>query len=169
MALDAVDLAILRALLERPRVGVREYARSLGLARATVQSRIDRMEESGALISFAPQISLAALGFPVLAVVQVHLRQGSLDTVVQRLQALPYILSAHSTTGDADLVCQVVARDHADLEAAIQEIVAIEGVVRTHSDIALRERVPMRLLPLLQLISKDAKASPRASVRPSPS
>jgi DNA-binding Lrp family transcriptional regulator len=151
VALDSLDLAILRSLLQRPRVGVREHARTLGLARATVQSRLDRMEANGTLVSYEPEVSLAAIGYPVVAFMKIHLRQGTLDNVSERIATLPFVIEAYSTTGDADLICKVVARDHSGLEAAIQDIVAIDGVMRTHSDIALRERVTKRVLPLIEL------------------
>ncbi|WP_431904605.1 AsnC family protein [Amycolatopsis thermoflava] len=35
---EPLDLAVLRLIAEEPRAGVREYARRLGVARATVQS-----------------------------------------------------------------------------------------------------------------------------------
>ena len=47
--LDATDRRILAALDEDPRVPVMVLAQKLGLARGTVQSRLERMSASGAL------------------------------------------------------------------------------------------------------------------------
>lgn len=167
MSLDDVDVALLRALIDHPKAGVREYARSLNLARATVQARIDRLHSTGVISDWSPHLSAAAMGFPVMALVHVHLRQGTLDTVSRQLQAIPQVLEAYSTTGDADMFCRVAARDHQDLEAVIQGIIAIDGVVRTRSDIALSERISPRVLPLVKLLSTDAPESNRTGSRSS--
>lgn len=45
--LDRIDIELCMLLNERPKAGVREYARMLGVARATVSSRIDKLVERG--------------------------------------------------------------------------------------------------------------------------
>jgi DNA-binding Lrp family transcriptional regulator len=150
MQLDALDVALLRLLVEEPRAGAREYARVLGVARGTVQSRIARLERTGVVTSYAARIEPAALGFPVAAFVRLHLAQGKLDDVSERLQRIPELLEAHSTTGDGDMLCRVVARDHQHLEAVVQQLLSVPGVVRTWTEIAMHNRVPYRVLPLLQ-------------------
>jgi hypothetical protein len=49
-----------------------------------------------------------------------------------------------------DLLCQVVARDTAELEELVQTLIAGDGVVRTRSQIALTQRIPRRSLPLVR-------------------
>ena len=65
MTLDDLDRALLLALLERPRVGLREHARTLGVARGTVQARFVRLQEVGVITGFAPRVSPSALGYEV--------------------------------------------------------------------------------------------------------
>jgi DNA-binding Lrp family transcriptional regulator len=149
MSLDRLDLALLRLLVKQPRVGMREYARLLGIARGTVQARIQRLEDSAVVTGYAAAISTKALGFSVLAFVHLHLAQGSLDAVTAELTRVPEVLEAHSITGEGDLLCRVAARDNGHLEHVVQVIVGLPGVVRTRTEIALNERVPPRVLPLL--------------------
>ena len=164
MTLDAIDVALLRQLLLCPRAGVREHARQLGLARTTVNARLERLEAAGIITGWAPSLSPAAMGFPVLALVHVHLRQGTLDLATSRLSAIPQIIEAHTTAGDSDVLCRVVARDNGDLEAVIQQIVAVQGVVRTRTDIVLSDRVPSRVLPIIDLVAAGAPQSSRSRV-----
>jgi DNA-binding Lrp family transcriptional regulator len=163
MALDQIDCAILSELLQRPRAGVRDYARTLGLARGTVQTRLDRLTEQGVIGDYAPQLSHSALGFPVLAFVHIQLQQGILESFSKDLMTLAQVVEAHSMTGDADVLCRVVARDNHDLEAVIQAILNLEGVVRTRSEIALSERVPRRDGTLLEELAELAPSSSRLS------
>jgi DNA-binding Lrp family transcriptional regulator len=152
---DALDIALLRMLVEEPRAGGREYARVLGIARGTVASRLQRLERSGAIAGYTTQISPSALGFGVEAFVHLHLAQGMLDAVSSRLAEIPELLEAHSTTGDGDLLCRVAARSNAHLEQLVQSLLAVPGVVRTKTEVAMRQRVGYRVLPLLQKVAQE--------------
>jgi DNA-binding Lrp family transcriptional regulator len=162
MAVDALDARILRLLLEQPRTSVREYARILGVARGTLQARLDRLERDGVIAVAGPRISPAALGHTVLAFVRIEVTQGHLDDVGEALAAVPEIIEAFSITGGGDLLTRVVARDNAHLEDIIQRLIRLPGVVRTRTEIALRERVPHRVLPLVEAVGERARAEPRA-------
>ncbi|MFJ4338841.1 Lrp/AsnC family transcriptional regulator [Streptomyces sp. NPDC088915] len=158
MAVDELDTRILRLLIEQPRTSVREYARILGVARGTVQARIDRLERDGVITATGPVLSPAALGHPVLAFVHVEVTQGHLDEVGDALASVPEIVEAFSITGGGDLLTRVVARDAGHLEDVIQRLIRLPGVVRTRTEIALRERVPHRLLPLVEAIGRGPGA-----------
>lgn len=80
--------------------------------------------------------------------------QGHLDEVGDALAGVPEIVEAFSITGGGDLLTRVVARDAGHLEDVIQRLIQLPGVVRTRTEIALRERVPHRLLPLVEAIGR---------------
>ncbi|MEV0281957.1 Lrp/AsnC family transcriptional regulator [Streptomyces sp. NPDC050610] len=157
MAVDELDAKILRLLLEQPRTSVREYARTLGVARGTLQARLDRMERDGVITAYAPRLSPAALGHPVLAFVHIEVTQGRLNDVGDALAGVPEIIEAFSTTGGGDLLTRVVARDAAHLEDVIQRLIQLPGVVRTSTEVALRERVPHRMLPLVDAVGRAGR------------
>ncbi|MFI1865374.1 Lrp/AsnC family transcriptional regulator [Streptomyces jumonjinensis] len=159
MAVDSLDTRILRLMIEQPRTSVREYARLLGVARGTLQARIDRLERAGVITGTGPRLSPSALGHPVLAFVHIEVTQGHLDEVGEALSAVPEIIEAFSITGGGDLLTRVVARDNGHLEDVIQQLIQLPGVVRTRTEMALRERVPHRLLPLVESVGRDASAT----------
>lgn len=154
--LDKLDLELLRLLVEEPRAGGREYARLLGVARGTVQSRIGRLERARVVDPYAALVHPHALGYTVEAFVHMQLAQGKLDEVTARLAGIPEVLQAHSTTGEGDLVCRIVARSNADIEHLVQRILELPGVVRTRTEVALTERIPYRVLPLLTMLQRSA-------------
>jgi HAD superfamily hydrolase (TIGR01509 family) len=127
MAVDELDTRILRLLLEQPRTSVREYARLLGIARGTLQARLDRLERTGVITGTGPALSPAALGHPVLAFVHIEVTQGHLDEVGEALAGVPEIVEAFSITGGGDLLTRVVARDNAHLEDVIQQLIRLPG------------------------------------------
>ncbi|MER6145270.1 Lrp/AsnC family transcriptional regulator [Streptomyces sparsogenes] len=160
-AVDALDAKILRLLLEQPRTSVREYARVLGVARGTVQARLDRLERAGVITGYGPSVSPSALGHPVLAFVHIEVTQGHLDDVGDALAAVPEIIEAFSITGAGDLLTRVVARDNEHLEDVVQRLIRLPGVVRTRTEMALRQRVAHRVLPLVESVGRAAAAAGR--------
>ena len=153
--LDLLDLRILVATIERPRVGVREHARTLDVARGTVQARLDKLQRLGVIRDLAPQISPDGLGYPGLAYVRLNLAQGVLDEVTALLAEVPEILAVDSIAGDADLLCQVVSTGSENLEQVIQEILAIPGVMRSRTETVLRRRVRHRIRPLIDRLARE--------------
>jgi DNA-binding Lrp family transcriptional regulator len=148
---DALDARLIELLTARPRVGVLEASRRLGVARGTVQARLDRLQERGVITGYGPDISPAALGHGVMAFVTLEIRQaGGHEPVAGRLAAIAEVLEAHTITGPGDMLCQVVARTNADLQRVIDAIVDVPGVLRTATVIVLDTPVPYRALPLVR-------------------
>ncbi|RBQ18752.1 Lrp/AsnC family transcriptional regulator [Spongiactinospora rosea] len=150
MTIDALDARIIALFAAEPKLGVLECSRRLGVARGTVQARLDRMAARGVIIGFGPEVNPAALGYVVTAFVTLQIRQiGGRASVADRLAAIPEILEAHTITGGGDMLCRVVARGNADLQRVIDLIVEVGGVVRTSSVIALDTPIPHRVMPLV--------------------
>ena len=147
--LDTLDLALLRALTAHPKAGALELSRQLGVARGTVQARVQRLEESGVVTGYGPDIDLGAAGFGVSAFVTLEIAQGALEDVTADLVAIPGVLEAHATTGAGDVLCRVAARSHGELQETLLQLGRSASVVRSTSVVALSELVPLRTLPLL--------------------
>lgn len=149
--IDALDARLVALWHAEPRIGVLEASRRLGVARGTVQSRLDRLAARGVVRSFGPELDPDALGFRVTAFVTLEIRQGrGHDPVVAHLAAIPEVLEAHTITGSGDLLLRVVARSNADLQRVIDEVVQDEGIQRSASVIALSTPLPHRVLPLVE-------------------
>ncbi len=159
---DALDARILELFSDEPRVGVLEASRRLGVARGTVQARLDRLEARGVILAWGPVLDPAALGFAVTAFVTLEIRQTSHDEVGAQLGRISEVLEAHTITGTGDLLCRLVGRDNADLQRVLDAVVAVPGVVRASSVIALATQVPHRVLPLVRAASRpvDDRGNP---------
>ena len=147
--LDALDVAVLTALREHPRAGVLELSRVTRVARATLQSRLRRLEQAGVVTGYGPDVDLTAAGFPVHAFVTLEIAQGALEEVAADLEAIPGVLEAHATTGAGDVLCRIAAASHEGLQATLLELSRSPAVVRSTSVVALSVVVPPRVLPLL--------------------
>jgi DNA-binding Lrp family transcriptional regulator len=150
--LDALDARLIRALCDTPRAGVMELARQLGVARGTVQARLDKLQQRGIVSGFDPDLDLRAMGYEVLAFVSLEIAQGRLDDVAKHLREIPEVLEIHSVTGPGDLHCRVVARTNDHLQHVIGRILEVQGINRTLTQIALTEQLRHRVLPLIDLV-----------------
>lgn len=165
-ALDRIDLALLTALTEHPRAGDLELSRLTQVARATVQSRLRRLQDAGVIADWGPTVDVAAAGFPVQAFVTLEISQGALDEVTSDLEAIPQVLEAYVTTGTSDVLCRVATRSHPELQATLVRINKSPSVVRSTSVMVLSVRVPPRVLPLLQTAELDPVSRSPAYRRP---
>jgi DNA-binding Lrp family transcriptional regulator len=148
---DALDAALIGLLAAEPRIGVLEASRRLGVARGTVQARLERMQQRGVITGYGPEVDPAALGYEVTAFITLEIRQaGGHDPVAERLAAIPEVLEVHTITGAGDLLCRVVARSNTDLQRVLDAIVSAEGVVRSATLISLATQVRYRVFPLVR-------------------
>ena len=149
---DALDARLLLLLTDEPRLGVLECSRRLGVARGTVQARLDRLVARGVLTGFPPALDLAAMGYGLTAFAVLEIAQGRRQEVCDGLAAINEVCEVHATTGQGDLFARLVARSNADLQRVIDSVVDVPGVQRLSSSIALSTPVPPRVRPLLERI-----------------
>ncbi|MGH8862157.1 MAG: Lrp/AsnC family transcriptional regulator [Jatrophihabitantaceae bacterium] len=148
--IDDLDARLLRELDAAPRVGVLELSRRLGVARATVQARLDGLVGRGVIAGFAPTLDPEALGYGVTAFATLEIRQGRGVQVLEHLRDVPQVLEVHTITGQGDMLCRVVARSNDDLQHVLDRVTQFPEIVRTSTVIALSNPVPYRVLPLVR-------------------
>ena len=151
--LDALDGRLLAAMADSPRAGILELSRRLGVARGTVQARLDKLTERGVVTGFGPDLDLPSMGYGVLAFSTLEIAQGRLGDVVDHLREIPEVLEAHATTGQGDLHVRIVARTNDHLLQVVNRILEVQGISRTTTVIALSEQIPYRVLPLVETAS----------------
>jgi DNA-binding Lrp family transcriptional regulator len=156
--LDGVDATVVLALDDDPQATVVALARRLGLARNTVQARLQRLQTQW-LGRVSRRVDPATLGYPMLAFVTLEISQGDIDRTVEALRAIPEIMEVHATTGDGDLLARVVARNADDLHRVTRDMLSGPSVRRTRTSVALREYVPLRTGPLLERLAREERAT----------
>ncbi|MCF4121345.1 Lrp/AsnC family transcriptional regulator [Antribacter sp. KLBMP9083] len=158
--LDPLDARLLLALDEDPEASVVSLARTLGVARNTVHARLRRLEKSHALGDVSRRLAPEALGRGLTAFVAISLSQAEARAAYDALADIPEVIEVHATTGDADLLARVVARDAAGLRSVTAAITAAPGVQRTSTSVALEQVMPYRLSALLERLAREGEARP---------
>jgi len=150
---DSIDARLLLALSRDPRAAIVALAQKIGVARNTVQARLNRWGEDDVLLPFERRIDPAFLGYPLRAYVVTRVKQRLLDDISAELSQVPEVVEVHGLSGDADLLIQVVARDADDLYRIAGQILGVRGVQRTSTSLVMRQLVDYRLT---QLILRDS-------------
>ena len=162
---DELDARIISVFTERPSIGVLGASRALGVARGTVQARLERLQERRVISSMAPTISPAALGFPVTGFCSLQIRQTTGQSPIgEHLAAIPEVIEAYTITGTFDVFVIVVARSNEDLQRVIDAVVDHDDIQRVSTQIALATHLEPRTLPLVReaIVDGDGRAKDRS-------
>lgn len=151
--IDELDGRLLATLSANPRIGIQELSNRLGIARATVYSRLEKLEAAGVVTGFGPDVDFAKLGYGVTAFITIELQQGRFNDVVPVLEKMPQVTEAHAVAGEGDIICRVVARDNDHLMEVVQAILSTPGVRRSRTAISLEQFISHRSLPLVLHVS----------------
>jgi DNA-binding Lrp family transcriptional regulator len=141
VVMDALDHRIVAALAETTRPNVLDLSRRLGVARNTVQSRLDHLQRGGVISGYEPVLHLPALGYQVLAFSTLEIVQGSEQRVLDGLAEIPEIVEAHKITGPGDVLVRIVARTNDHLNDVLERVLSLPGIARTTTSLALTSHV----------------------------
>lgn len=147
--LDPTDRRLLAALDQAPRAAIAALADQLGLARGTVQHRLERFTAGRDLRPHSTRVRPGALGLPLRAVVTATILQSERLRTMAGLAAIPQVVECLAVTGSDDLLLQVVARDTDHLREVGLAILAVPGIERTSTSVVLEEPLAYRIAQLL--------------------
>jgi DNA-binding Lrp family transcriptional regulator len=140
-AIDHLDRRLIQLLQANARESTAALARKLGVARTTVVARLARLESSGQIVGYTARLGGNAAGRSVQAFVGITVSPKSGREVIKRLTELPELRQLASVSGEFDYMALLRADTTARLDALLDEIGEIEGVLRTNSSVVLALRV----------------------------
>jgi DNA-binding Lrp family transcriptional regulator len=132
-ALDAIDLSILAALTADGRVTNAALAARAGIAESTCIHRVRALRDAGVISGIHAQLDLAALGFPLQAVIKVRLGSHNRDHVRSFhavLTEIPGVLTAFHVAGDDDYLLHAAVESPQALRDLILEHITSHPAVR---------------------------------------
>lgn len=130
LQLDDVDRRLLRILQADGRASYAAMAGEVGLSAPAVRQRVQRLIEDGVL-DVVGVTDPIALGFPVMAMVAVS-ASGNVRQVADRIGAIENVIYLVLTSGEHDLLAEVVCRSPDELLKVVNDrIRAVPGVQST--------------------------------------
>ncbi len=134
---DDLDRRIIAHLRTDGRASLAKLADALGVARGTVQNRLDRLLETGALLGFTVRVREDYDDLTVRAVMMVEVVGKSTTQVIHRLRGIAEIRSLHTTNGNWDLVADIQAKSLSDFDRVLREVRMIDGVANSETSLLL--------------------------------
>ncbi|WP_018150947.1 Lrp/AsnC family transcriptional regulator [Leeia oryzae] len=156
-AIDKVDIAIADRLQQDGRLSNAKLAEQLSMSEASCWRRQKRLEESGVIEGYQAVLNRRKLGIGVMAFVQIVCTQHSEEVTAafeKIIQVCPNVLACHNTTGEADFLLQVVARDLDDYSRFVEKVLRkLPGVLSIRTNISLREMKMTNKLPITDFVN----------------
>jgi Lrp/AsnC family transcriptional regulator for asnA, asnC and gidA len=139
--LDEVDLKILDIITKNARIPFKDVAQEVGISRAAVHQRVNRMIDMGVITGSGYHISPKKVDFRTCTYMGIFLEKGGLFTdVVEMLKEIPEIVECHYTTGQYAIFIKVYAKDNEHLKGILTNgIQKIPGILSTETFISLEE------------------------------
>lgn len=136
--IDHLDKKILSALQQDARKPILEIARDLGVTRATVHSRINRLKENNIILGSKVVVDIKALGYGISAFVGIKLTdKASTHTVREVLESISEVVEIHATTGAYNMFVKVLVPDVPTLHDLLTSEMKIQGVQSTETFLIL--------------------------------
>ncbi|MDB5617583.1 Lrp/AsnC family transcriptional regulator [Tardiphaga sp.] len=152
---DAFDLKILGALQDDGRLTNQQLADVVGLSASQCSRRRIRLEQEKVVAGYHADLSAEALGFGVIAFIQVTLATHSPDNARKfrgLMQRIDEIQEAYSLTGDADYVLKAVLRDLRGLSELVNDVLMPHpSIAHVRSSIVLDRLKETSRLPLKKM------------------
>ncbi len=131
MSIDTLDMKIIQCLTENARTTYRSIAEKAGVSEATVKNRIDSLMEDGVITSFTAVLDYHKLGRAIKSFIGLKIQPAKLQPIVDAMKAHPDVHVLYRTSGDVDLLIEVIFEKMEDLNTFLETELAFDGIVGT--------------------------------------
>jgi DNA-binding Lrp family transcriptional regulator len=138
--MDDVDIQLIAELRRDGRAALSDLAARLGVSRATVRARMERLAAKGDIAGFTVVTRADVSAAAVRALMLIGIEGRGVERIMARLTGLPAVLAVHSTNGKWDLIAELGAQTLEELDQVIFRIREIDGVTRSETNLLLSTR-----------------------------
>ena len=124
MKIDALNRKILRCLQQNARQSNAEIGRQVGITSPAVNERIKKMEDAGIIRAYHTEVSPFECGYQLKAIITLRAFMGKLKPFLLHVQKYDEVLNCYRSTGNENIVMEVVLKNHNHLEAFIDQLIS---------------------------------------------
>jgi len=135
--MDDTDRQLIALLRDNARMSVIAMAKKLGVARATVQNRIARLERDGTIVGYTVRLRPDAEAHRIRAITGIEVQGHRGDEIRRVLRGHPNVVALHTTNGRWDLIAELRADSLEAFDQVLSSIRLIEGIANTETSILL--------------------------------
>jgi len=129
--IDALDMKIIKALQTDARKPIVKIAKEVDANEATVRRRIDKLLRDGIIERFTVVLDYHKLGRVIKAFIGLRVEPAKLKLIAEHLAKHPDTQVLYRTSGDTDIVTEVIFEKMEDLNAFLEEELSLDGILGT--------------------------------------
>ena len=134
---DALDRELIALLRNDGRAPVSKLAAILHVSRGTVQNRLDRLLDSGAILGFTVRVREDHESQLIRGIMMIEVVGKSTGEVIRNLRGLPELHTLHTTNGAWDLVAEIRTSSLQDFDRVLRHVRMIDGVRSSETSLLL--------------------------------
>ena len=134
---DDHDRLLISLLRQDGRAPVSKLAEIMGVSRGTVQTRLDRLLASGALLGFTARVREDYDASRIRAIMMIEVQGRNTSQVIRKLRGLPELAVLHTTSGKWDLIAEIMVEDLAQFDRVLRDVRLVDGVLNSETSILL--------------------------------
>lgn len=138
---DKLDRELIALLQANARESTANLARKLGVARTTVLARLTRLEREAVIVGYTVRLGVETAERAVQAFVGISIQPKTAKDVIKRLSRLPELRQLSSVSGEFDYMAVLQAESTQRLDALLDEIGDLDGVIKTTTSVVLALRI----------------------------
>jgi len=131
MSIDTLDMKIISCLIDNAKRTYRSISEDVGVSEATVKNRIDRLMERGVIQKFTVVLDYHKLGRAIKAFIGLRVQPAKLQAIVEHMKEHPDVHVLYRTSGDVDLLFEVIFEMMEDLNAFLEKELILDGILGT--------------------------------------
>ena len=135
--MDTTDRQLLSLLRDNARLSVAALAKTLRVARGTVQNRLARMEKDGTIIGYTVKLKPQAEDQRIRALMTVAVEGNRTDEVLRALRGDPAVCALHTTNGRWDIVAELRTDSLEAVDKVLGRIRTIDGISSSETSLLL--------------------------------
>jgi DNA-binding Lrp family transcriptional regulator len=135
--MDDLDQRLITHLRHNGRRSISDLALELGVSRATVRARIERLERDGDIVGYTVILRADTVSAPVRGLTMIEVEGRAADRVVEALGGFPEVRAVHTTNGKWDLVVELAAGSLTDLDSVLRRIRMVQGITASETNLLL--------------------------------
>jgi DNA-binding Lrp family transcriptional regulator len=135
--MDDLDQRLIAELRVNARASVPTLAAILGVARGTVQARLNKLVASGVIAGFTVKLRESRPDAMVRGVMMIELAGRNIKPAVASLRRNPGFVAVHTTNGIWDLIAEIEVPGLAEFNSVVTAVRSMDGVAKSETHLFL--------------------------------
>lgn len=135
--MDNLDRDLLALLRRDARAPLSDLAARLGVSRATVRTRIDKMVAAGEITGFSVQTRADLAQSPVRGLTMLAIEGPGTERIKRALAGRPEVQAVHATNGKWDVIVEIGTATLEELDRLLSDIRKLDGVASSETNLLL--------------------------------